>query len=513
MTQKVSTTILLLTLLGILQGVRSDEIFYVVKCDRSEEPSCSRGQPASAPDGDLEHTAGSLLQTQSAIPGEVEAPDEEVHGDPDEVAHGDPAGPSAGNAEAIVPTAGESSNMSVTTGLLQHGKRPDEQAELPLQTEPLNSTDVFGNSTGSSESYVGKQLFRQFPSLAQLSQRALVSRGKNAILASYARGELPYIIAALTVAVFVGVLCMTANARRGRGPEPPPLHQTDSVLRSRNYLPSPRPPRPGVGLGSALLQPGPVHGPKMHTGVPPSAASLPSIQVPSAAPASCSGLPPKKSIEPRNSFEQALNAATRQSLPSLKEMRPQLCVELVVPPGKECCLQLSAHPFGFLGDGGHIAVNDVQGRPVFDVGFVPLFGPARDRWGCFAREDQKDLDKRLVLRSAVDSYVFGSCKTSAGPKGGRVGLTLCDSSDDPFGVLQQDISGGFMLKAFDNWFVKIVYCGGQAMRFEDSDGWLLASIEGTDSTKIARIAPQVDAGLVVLVLLGMDLILQGCMGE
>jgi len=504
MTLKVSTTIHLLTLLGVPQGVRIGQIVHMVKRDKSEEPPCSGGQSVCAPDGDLEHEAGSLLQKQRAKLVEVE--------DPDEEAHGDPAGPPGGNTEAIVATTGESSNMSVTKGLLQHGKGPDEQVDLPLQKEPLNSTDVHGNSTGSSQSYMGKQLFRQFPSLAQLSQRALVSRGKNAILASYARGEMPFIIVALTVAVFVGVLCMMANARRSRGRETPPLQQTESVLRSRSYLPSPRPSRPGVGLGSALV-PWAVHGPKMHAGVPASAASLPSVQVSATAPASCSGLPPKKSIGPRNSFEQALNVATHQSLPLLKEMRPHLCVELLVPPGKECFLQLSAHPFGFLGDGGHIAVNDVQGRPVFDVGFVPLFGPARDRWGCFAREDQKDLDKRLVLRSAVESYVFGSCKTCAGPKGGRVGLTLCDSGDKPFGVLQQDISGGFILKALDNWFVKIVYCGGLAMRFEDRDSWLLASIEGTDSTKIARIAPQVDAGLVVLVLLGMDLILQSCMGE
>merc|ERR1719195_248314 len=235
-------------------------------------------------------------------------------------------------------------------------------------------------------------------------------------------------------------------------------------------------------------------------------ASLPSVQA-STAPASCVGLPP------RTSFEQALNAASRMSLPlpSLKELRPQLCVELVVPPGKECCLQLPARPFGALGDGGHIAVNDVQGRPVFDVGFVPLAGAARSRWGYFAREDEKDLDKRLVLRSAVDSYVFGSCKTHA--RLDTKGLVLYDSSESPFGVLQQDSSGDFIMKTFDSWFVKLTDCGQAHHRVQDSDGRILASVESGDDFTIACLASQVDAGLIVLLLLGTDLILQGLVGE
>jgi len=120
-----------------------------------------------------------------------------------------------------------------------------------------------------------------------------------------------------------------------------------------------------------------------------------------------------------------------------------------------------------------------------------------------------------VLRSAVDSYVFGSRKANArlDAKDGRIGLTLCNSADSPFGVLQQDTSGDFMMKAHDCWFVKVADCGQTYQRLEDSDGWLLASVEGSDNIKIARIAPQVDAGLIVLVLLGIDLILQGLVGQ
>lgn len=482
MIPRASTTILVLPLLGVLQGVHGEQIVHHgVRRGKSGEHACNRGVSQNSPDGDVEHVAGSLLQRIRAVPVEVEDPDEE--------------------------SPGESSNTSLPTQLVHHEIGPDENVELP----PQHASRIFDNSSGSTSWLSWTQSQWQLPSLAQLSQHALVSRGKNTVLLFFARGELSYIVAALTVSLFVVLLCVMAHLPRDGGPARIPIHQLDPVPRTLSHLHSNAPLRPGTGLGSALSL-GP-SGPVMHSGMPPSMASLPSVQAMTTAPASCAGL------HPRRSFEQALNVASRMSmslpLPSLKEMRPQLCVELVVPPGKECCLQLPTHPFGALGDGGHIAVNDVQGRPVFDVGFVPLFGAARSRWGCFAREDQKDLDKRLVLRSAVDSYVFGSCKAHARPdtKGGRSGLTLCNSSENPFGVLQQDISGSFMMKALDSWFVKITDCGQAHHRFEDSDGWILASVEGGDDIRIARIAPQVDAGLIVLVMLGIDLILQGLVGE
>jgi len=525
MIQKASTTILLLPLLG----VRSEQIYHVVKRGTSRETSCNRGVSSFAPDGDPENVAGSLLQRISAVPAE----------NPDEEATGAQAG------------AGKSSNTSFSN-------RPDKNVDLPLQTNPSKTLRAHGNHSGStvwfswfatlarlpsllwrqryvlqppteasavendvigvsavkvtdagsSESNVGRHALWRFPSLARLSQHALLSKGKNAMSVSFALGEWPCIVAALIVSLLVVVICLLANLPKESGHATASIQQMDPSPRSVCHLPSPSHLRPGTGLGSAI-SPVAVNGPVMHTGMPPSMATLPSVQAVTTAPASCPGLHPRKSLE------QALNAATRMSLPSFKEMRSQLCVELVVPPGKECCLQLPAHPVGFLGDGGHIAVNDVQGRPVFDVGFIPIFGAARSRWGGFAREDQKDLDKRLVLRSAVDSYVFGSCKTNArlDAKGSRIGLTLCNSTDSPFGVLQQDTSGDFMMKAHDCWFVKVADCGQTYQRLEDSDGWLLASVEGSDNIKIARIAPQVDAGLIVLVLLGIDLILQGLVGQ
>jgi len=511
----------LIPLLGLLQGVHSE---HIIKRGKSGDAACHAELPSSTPGVNDEHVAGSLLQRLRAVPVEVADPDEEA--------------------------IGESVDASLSRGLLQNRIGLDNDTKLSdnstgrtiwsswtrswlatferlpslilgqrfgwhsfgnasvvkLNVTGVSDVNVSATHAGSLLSRVGKhQLW--FPSLAQTSRTALADRGKDALMASYARGELSYIMIALTVSVFATLICFLASQPTVRHHATAPLHQTDAIPRSHCQMPSATLLRPGPGRGSTTA-PIAIHGPVMHPGAPASAVSLPSVQASTTAPASCAGLPP------RHSFEQALNQATRMSLPSLKEMRPQLCVELVVPPGKECCLQLPSHPFGSLGDGGHIAVNDVQGRPVFDVGFVPLFGAARARWGCFAREDQKDLDKRLVLRSAVDSYVFGSCKTNArvDPMGGRIGLTLCNSMDNAFGVLQQDSSGDFMMKAFDSWFVKVKDCGQAHQRFEDSEGWLLASIEGSDN-RIARIAPQVDAGLIVLVVLGIDLISQGLVGE
>jgi len=537
MIQTVCTPFVLLPLLGLLQGVHSEQIYHVAKRGTLRGTRCNRGVSSSAPEGDDDYLTGSLLQRSRVLPADDPEEEEEDIGESSNksITKGanqtlqSPVQPKSSHDVRLYGNKSGRTNWFSWPQNLQWFAIPVQMSTMIRGQPPsnvtavqLNVTAVQLNVTGISSaklnvtsavrfaSSVGKHLILQLSALVQLSQNALASKGRDLLMASYARGEMPLVMFMFAGFAFAMMAYVFTKLPKNRDQVSMPTQRMNPIPQSACHLPS-----------SSLLRLGPGRVPNssprtshggplmMHTGAPSSAAFLHVAQAPSTAPASAVCLSPSRSLH------QALNeAAPRLSLPSINEVQQHLCMELVVPPGTECCLHLPVQTFGsrhIIGDGGHVSVNDAQGQVVFDVALVPRFVGARSSWGSLAHEHQNDLDKRLVLRSAVDSYVFGSCKTHASlePRCGRVALALCNSKDAPFGVLQQDSSGGFMMKALDNWTVKVRDCGQAYKRFEDGDGWLLASVMGSNHSRMARISPQVDAGLIVLMTLGIELISEG----
>jgi len=187
---------------------------------------------------------------------------------------------------------------------------------------------------------------------------------------------------------------------------------------------------------------------------------------------------------------------TPSLLPCAMDTTLQLCGELVVPAGKECCLFLPQIPVSTLLEGGHVSLDDVHGTPVFNVTFFPHGEPT---------------GKYFELRSAVDDHNFGHCQDVADGGSMLDSLALCHQSGTPFGILQPDQGGGFVMRAMNGWTVSIQDDGqSRAWAVEVGSGRLLAVTEVGLSTavqRIMRIGPAVDAGLMGLIMLGTDILL------
>jgi len=182
--------------------------------------------------------------------------------------------------------------------------------------------------------------------------------------------------------------------------------------------------------------------------------------------------------------------------------------------------------FGKLVEGGHASIDDIQGTPVFDAALVPLSLNTRARWGYADRESRDDLAKRVILRSSVDNYTFGSCRrcteqdvatTSAHATWGGAGLAFCHHSEALFGVLQAEESGGFVMRALDGWTIFVHEVGQERLQLEDGSGWVLAEVEAStvrdNMVRVVKIQPMVDAGLISLLVLGIDVVTHGLVGD
>jgi len=184
------------------------------------------------------------------------------------------------------------------------------------------------------------------------------------------------------------------------------------------------------------------------------------------------------------------------TLPIAMDTTLQLCGELVVPTGKECCLFLPQIASSTMLEGGRLSINDVNGRPVFNV-------------TCCPRGEQ--AGKCLVLRSAVDDFAFGYCQDAAEGRMLLDSLALCHHSGTQFGTLGPDKTGGFVMRAINGWTVSIQDDGqSRAKVIEVGSGRLLAVTEvGLNTTvqRMMRIGPAVDAGLMGLIMLSTDLLL------
>lgn len=177
---------------------------------------------------------------------------------------------------------------------------------------------------------------------------------------------------------------------------------------------------------------------------------------------------------------------------------PHFCADLVVPEGNECSLLVPKLPSSRACPGGEVLIQDEQGVPVFFAA-----------WSTLAARDTK----RLILRSATDDTVFGHCRDALLEPGARLaGINIYpEGQDRPFGVVCAG-SGrdpdGFSVWMQSGWqmFLTGDFQSGE-VKARDESGSLLAMISASGvSSRTARIGPNVDAGLLTLTMLAMDLL-------
>lgn len=269
-----------------------------------------------------------------------------------------------------------------------------------------------------------------------------------------------------------------AGKRESLGFGPRTLDPAEAA-KQQKYGSAPEPPPQSVG-GALLTTP------------PPSGRAPPSARV---------------SVQPPGRSSEAIPGAMPMS-PHDKVQDPgghhHLCPELVVPEGSECTLLVPRLPPRSSSENGQVSVDDARGVPVFRASFV-------------LGDQQRRDNKRLILSSAAGDAVFAFCRDSEADAAGsstRKGLTLHHHFETPFGVLRpegRNACGGYVVvtrRGFTVQFRGDMKAGN--LNATDEHGRLLGISEqfgpAGSGRRSIRIGPLVDAGLIALALLGIDLL-------
>mmetsp|Transcript_69315 Transcript_69315/g.196423 ORF Transcript_69315/g.196423 Transcript_69315/m.196423 type:complete len:345 (+) Transcript_69315:182-1216(+) len=214
-----------------------------------------------------------------------------------------------------------------------------------------------------------------------------------------------------------------------------------------------------LGAGLARLRDNPRH---------PDPGKAPSRQPPWQAPSRAPSLVPSQRPSHR---------------PSQRGAAP-LCPGLVVPEGCECTLQLPR------AGRGPLTIDDAGGQPVFRA----LLEPGR----------------LTLASSAGDGTVFAAIEEQ-GPE-----LRILYASRRPFGTLRAraaEAGGGFEIADGNECRLRVrSFNDSSDLTITDGQSRLLALVETVaerPQDRIVRIGPHVDAGLIVLAILGAELLFTG----
>lgn len=220
------------------------------------------------------------------------------------------------------------------------------------------------------------------------------------------------------------------------------------------------------------------------------------------------------SPQPINSsppFGGGSNMQERSPLPSKSpphspqdNSNPSICPELVVPEGCECSLLVPRLPPKGAGNEGKISVADAMGVSIFQAEFRPsLIGQADG--------------KRMILTSSATENIFATCRDAkpVAPPADRegYGLMIHNHLEQPIGVLRSETPARSSYTLLTRQGVRIQVQGdikAGAVTITDQQGRLLATAETKGTTngglRSVRVGPLVDAGLMVLSILGIDLL-------
>jgi len=182
---------------------------------------------------------------------------------------------------------------------------------------------------------------------------------------------------------------------------------------------------------------------------------------------------------------------------------PHLCPDLLVPEGSECTLLV---PQLNVDGGSRVCISDAKGRPVLraTLGLSPVLR------GCRASR-LADI-QRLVLSSATGDATFAYCRHGESqPGGGRNGLVMYHNSEAPFGVLKPDsceVGSGYSLIANAGWHIYFRFDreNGNVSAIDECGKLVAVAQPTTKSTHAIRIGSQVDAGMIVLAVLGIGVL-------
>lgn len=183
---------------------------------------------------------------------------------------------------------------------------------------------------------------------------------------------------------------------------------------------------------------------------------------------------------------------------------PHLCAELVVPEETECNLLVPELPVTSAFSGGsRVSIDDNAGVAVFHAA---LGFPS----GQHPKSGLSSDARRLTLWSAIDGLAFASCCDAEPVAGQPPALAIFHHSEVPFGELRPASGmggrGTYSIVTHTGREIFLYTAAeGTCMRAEDESGRLLAMVIGVAPRSI-RIGPQVDAGLMTLALLAIDLL-------
>jgi len=180
-----------------------------------------------------------------------------------------------------------------------------------------------------------------------------------------------------------------------------------------------------------------------------------------------------------------------------------MCPDLLVPEGSECTLMV---PQLDVTGGSCVCISDAKGRPVLraTLGLSPVLR------GCRASR-LADI-QRLVLSSATGDATFAYCRNGESQIGcGRTGLVMHNTSEAPFGVLKPDsceVGSGYSLIANAGWLIyfRIDKETGHVSAIDECGKLVAVAQPTTNSAHAVHIGSEVDAGMIVLAILGIGVL-------
>lgn len=325
----------------------------------------------------------------------------------------------------------------------------------------------------------GAGFFMVEASLHRIKGLSLIWRASRA---SSSTANVMLILLLLGVVVLVFLLISTGSPRRNAlGAHP---WRRDAV--------------PGSASGTrqqALLQ-----RQQQPQGTPPATQNSLWKDLTAAAPgASEATVPGRPSVMPQ---AQTADAAGRVSVsatprPSIEDAPlMHLCRELVVPHGQECTLIVPRLP----ATGrriGEVAVSDLRGSPVFN-----------------AKYGEGDHRALTLFSASQEEFVFGFCRRAAGRTLGEPpALTIYYQDGRQFGVLSSDTNeagSSFTISTQRGCWLKFkgdLHLGNLNAMDEQSRLLAIAEPEYQNSyQRRVRIGPHVDAGLIALCMMSIDLL-------
>jgi hypothetical protein len=176
----------------------------------------------------------------------------------------------------------------------------------------------------------------------------------------------------------------------------------------------------------------------------------------------------------------------------LTRIQACLCPELVVPDRHECYVMFPEIDKSAASTSGILCISVANGMAMLYAAYNILPGYTSG--------------KRLVLTSALDERVLASCEDAKPDTAAEPRLKVLNGAEEEQGMLHAGNTDTVVLKNGARLEIRRDMRVGTCAT--DENGWLLACAAPAqeDGCRMLRISPRVDAGLVILAMLGADIL-------